>query len=202
MHYRQTHFLHAGIFLLLWASSLTAFNQPVTVLYPFSGKEEPSFNAFGDFRILPVELSKLRKSINRHSSGIIWYHRPDSAALTESEQSGKLISTLKNYVEGGGNLVLTMDALRWLPLLGLEPATPSVNYCDASDEGYGRKLGLHSYRSHPLFDSLCGGAYLYAPVTNMKVRRMGWFGTEIPAGKTVAVDWAYINLVESSKLVG
>ncbi|MBK7212772.1 MAG: hypothetical protein IPH88_05655 [Bacteroidales bacterium] len=149
-----------------------------------------------------VPMSKIsKKTPNPSEFRILCYHRPDSSTFTETESGKDLANSLRSYVEAGGNLLLTLDALRLLPGLGLESAEPRGNTVMAVDEGYGRKIGIHSYLSHPVFDSLFGGAYLYAPNTDVPCRRMGWFGNELPNGKTIAVDWAYIHLIESSKLV-
>ncbi len=143
----------------------------------------------------------LHKKAALDKNAILWYHRPDSAALSFEESSSRVIQQLKKYVEHGGCLILTLDALRLLRPLGLESVEPSHRYVSASDNGYGRKLGIHCFREHPLFDGLYGGAYLFAPDNDTRVRQTGWFGDDKPAGETVAVDWAYINLVEDNKLV-
>ncbi|MFA6483250.1 MAG: alpha-amylase family glycosyl hydrolase [Bacteroidales bacterium] len=140
------------------------------------------------------------KGLDRRGLGVVWYHKPDTL-LTAWDTSVQTISALKKYVEAGGNLFLSLDAVRLLPYLGVEKSAPRVNYVELKDEGNGRKLGLHGFRSHPVFDGLLGGVYSYAPKTDVKVRRVGWFGNELPQGKVVAVDWAYIFIYEDSKLI-
>ncbi len=140
--------------------------------------------------------SQILKTFN-----VLWYHRPDSSALTNSETDADFLRNLKNYVEHGGSLLLTLDAVKLLVPLGLEKQEPEVKYVQAIDEGYGRKLGLHSFRSHPVFEGLNGGAYIWAPLSDGKVRQLGYFGNSVPEGKAVAVDWAYITLKEDSKLM-
>jgi glycogen debranching enzyme len=136
------------------------------------------------------------KSIN-----VLWYHRPDSSALSAEEVNEKFTDNLKKYVESGGGLFLTLDAVKLSTALGLEKEKPGVEYAQAIDEGYGRKLGVHSFRSHPVFEGLNGGANIWAPVVDENVRQVGYFGNSIPLGKVVAVDWAYITLKEDSKLM-
>lgn len=133
---------------------------------------------------------------------IIWIHRPDSTDLTKEETDPKFIIALQNYVKSGGKLFLTLDAMKYLNLLGFESEQPTVKYADATDDGYGRRLGLHSYRSHPIFDGLNGGAYIFNPTKDLKTRQIGFFENSIPQkGKVVAVDWAYITLKEDAKLI-
>lgn len=137
--------------------------------------------------------------LNRFS--VIWYHRPDSSSLSNEEINPEVINLLKLFLESGGKLLLTLDAIKFVVPLGLEITEPKVNYVNAVDEGYGRKLGLHSFRSHPIFHGLFGGAYIWAPLNDQVNRQIGYFGESVPKGKVVAVDWAYITLKENSKLV-
>lgn len=133
---------------------------------------------------------------------LIWLHRADSTGFTKQESDPRLTNKLRQYVLEGGKIFLTLDAVRYLNLLGFETEIPTVNYADAIDDGYGRKLGLHSFRTHPIFDGLNGGAYMFNPTTDMKTRQIGFFGASTPQnGKVVAVDWSYITLKEDSKLV-
>ena len=132
---------------------------------------------------------------------IIWIHRPNSTELISQETDPRLISALQNYVKNGGNLFLTLDAMKYLNALGFESEKPQVRYAEAIDDGYGRKLGLHSFRSHSIFEGLNGGAYIFNPANDMKTRQLGFFDDSVPRnGKVVAVDWAYIMLKENSKL--
>jgi len=136
----------------------------------------------------------------KHKPDVIWYHQPDST-VDIAREAEKLAGPLKKYVEQGGSLLLTLDAVRLLPYLGVEKQAPAVNYTKLVDNGDGRKLGLHSFRSHPIFDGMLGGAYVYAPRVDVNVRRVGWFGDIVPEGKVIGVDWAYIFLHENTKLI-
>lgn len=151
-------------------------------------------------QVQEVSLAGLKKIRGPEDCGVIWYHKADTV-LTAADTSEQTIGLLKKYVEAGGSLFLTLDAVRLLPYLGVEKIAPTVNYVELKDEGNGRKLGLHGFRSHPVFDGLLGGAYTYAPKEDVKVRRVGYFGNVVPQGKVVAVDWAYIFIYEDSKLI-
>ncbi|MDO8549802.1 MAG: DUF4960 domain-containing protein, partial [Ignavibacteria bacterium] len=149
-----------------------------------------------------VTFSKIKSEsniLNRFT--IIWYHRPDSSSLSNEEIDPEVIMALKIFLENGGRLLLTLDAMKLVVPLGLETTEPQVNHVNAVDEGYGRKLGLHSFRSHPIFHGLFGGAYIWAPFEDQVNRQNGYFGESIPKGKVIAVDWSYITLKEDSKLV-
>ena len=200
-----------SVFLLWLIPGFTAAQQAIPVGFLGSGKAgelktecRAAFeflNASAEIKPGYLSLKQACRISEISKYPVIWYHRPDSSGLSSAETDPKFIESLKNYVQAGGNLLLSLDALRLLPLLGLEKTSPGARYVQAVDEGFGRKLGLHSFLQHPVFDSLNGGAYLFAPAADQPVRQMGWFGNTFPEGKTVAVDWAYITLIEDSKLL-
>jgi len=147
-----------------------------------------------------LDWSGLKNNAVPRDCRVLWYHKADTL-ITAADTSGRTIGELRKFVESGGNLFLSLDAVRLLPYLGLEKSPPTVSYTDLKDDGNGRKLGLHAFRSHPVFDGLLGGVYSYAPKEDVHVRRVGYFGNSIPDGKVVAVDWAYIFIYEDSKLI-
>ena len=95
-----------------------------------------------------------------------------------------------------------MQAAHLINTLGIETETIQDSTKTCIDDGYGRRLGFHAFREHPLFTGLNGGSYIQKPITDIKTRITGFFGPRIPArGKVIAVDWDYIFLREDSKLV-
>lgn len=133
---------------------------------------------------------------------ILWYHKSDILEIPEKLKQEKVIHFLQEYIQNGGNLILSQDAVKLLYDMQLEDKMPQVQYVQAKDEGYGRKLGLHSYREHPVFKSLHGGAYILNPELDTNIRQVGYFEKDDSLqGKAVAVDWAYINLMENKKLM-
>ena len=158
------------------------------------------FDLFSAEYITMKELEKQSKSIDRFS--LLWVHRPDSGALSDGQTNSQLIRILKSYTEHGGRLLLSLRALHYLNDLGFEsqPLQDSIKKC--SDDGYGRRLGFHAFREHPLFTGLNGGAYLCRPSSDLATGITGFFGNYIPQqGKVIAVDWDYIFLREESKMV-
>jgi glycogen debranching enzyme len=146
------------------------------------------------------ELEKQSKKINRFS--IIWIHRPDSIPFSDLETNPKMVRLLKSYIENGGKLLLSQQAVHYLNILGFEPKKLQDSTKRCTDDGYGRRLGFHAFREHPLFEGLNGGAYLCRPSIDMTARIAGFFGNDHPEkAKVVAVDWDYIFLREDSKLV-
>ncbi len=178
-------------------------------LLPYDQSNEESKNAFAFLKeingvsaefITIRELEKQAKKLSRFS--VLWFHRVDTTGFTVAETSEKLMEPLKKYVENGGRLLLTLQAVHYLNVLGFEPQRLTDSTKSCIDNGNGRKLGFHAFREHPVFGGLNGGAYISRPVTDITTRISGFFGDRIPQnGKVVAVDWDYIFLRENSKIV-
>ncbi len=133
---------------------------------------------------------------------VIWMHRSDTTPLLAAETNDKLVKALRLYVENGGRLLLTLQAAHYLNILGFEPLMLHDSTKSCVDGGYGRRLGFHAFREHPLFTGLNGGAYINRPSEDTTIRISGFFGLNVPQkGKVIAVDWDYIFLREDSKLV-
>lgn len=130
---------------------------------------------------------------------VVWVHQPNENNGNPSENW--IVPILTEYLKNKGNLLLTLYATQLITDLKIETNPPTVKQVDVIDEGYGRKLGMHAFIAHPLFEGMFGGAYLYSPLKDGTTEQTGYFDKNLPAnGKVVAVDWAYINLFENSKL--
>jgi glycogen debranching enzyme len=150
-----------------------------------------------------ITFTELRKhpDILNHFD-LLWFHRPDSTGFHDEETNTKILRIINKYLDNGGNLFLTLDAFKYIVPLGLETVPPRDSIKPCVDVGNGRKLGLHSFRQHPVFSGLNGGAYIWAPVRDLTTRITGYFGNIKPEkGKVIAVDWDYIFLREESKLL-
>ena len=146
------------------------------------------------------EFENQGKTNSRFSA--IWIHRPDTTVFAPAESDSKLVNALITYVDKGGNLWLTLQAAHYINLLGFETVELQDSTKICIDEGYGRRLGFHAFREHPLFDGLNGGAYICRPTVDITSRITGFFGVRLPRqGKVIAVDWDYIFLREDSRLV-
>lgn len=109
---------------------------------------------------------------------LVWWNRTDTTALTPDEISAG--PAFIRYIEKGGNVVLSMDAVRLGNAWGLEPNPVEENSWAAEDYGFGRKVGYHSYRSHPLFDGMHGGAYVWHGHQDNTCRVLGYSGDNAP----------------------
>lgn len=187
----------------------TLFSQLKIALLDNSKSNKDEFNSAFNFiknnkNFSAVKISfeeLLSNKLKKDNIPILWIHRVDSTEFNQNEIEEKFLASLKKFVADGGNLFLTIDALKYLNYLGVEKNIPQINYVDAIDDGYGRKLGLHSFLYHPVFHDLFGGAYIFNPIEDMKTYQVGFFNDESLQGKIIAVDWSYITLKEKSKLL-
>ncbi len=133
---------------------------------------------------------------------VIWVHIDDSVAIANIKISDDLKRAIQKLVQNGSGLLLSNDAARLIVDFGFETNTPETRSKEASDNGYGRMLGFHAFRNHPVFTGLNGGAYILKPQRNIRVRQTGYFDDDLPAqGKVVATDWDYIFLREQKKII-
>lgn len=135
-------------------------------------------------------------------TGVVIYHRSDSAAIDDNEIALKEL--LLPYVERGGSLLLAMEGVRLMNDWGIEPQPLETEYQDASDYGFGRAVGFHGYREHPIYDGLFGGAYVWKAKTDNQARTLGFSGKNLPraeGAKVLGINWAYIRYHEDRKLI-
>lgn len=133
---------------------------------------------------------------------ILWYHRPDTGWVEKMEK--EIGQAIKDYMTAGGEVLLSLDAVKLPYAWGIETVAPKVQHLQVIDEGYGRKLGYHAYRSHPVFQGLHGGAYVWHAKKDHMVRKLGYFEDQVPlasGAKVIGVDWSYITFHERSKLL-
>lgn len=133
---------------------------------------------------------------------VVWYHRPDSLPITEQEK--KMGGVLTKYVSDGGKLMLSMEAVRLLNEWGIEPEAIETTAFDARDDGFGRKVGFHAYREHPLFDKMFGGAYTWHGKEDNQCRVLGFFGDKKPLAqhaKVIGTLWEYIYYHPKDKVL-
>lgn len=113
-----------------------------------------------------------------NSYDLVWWHRSDTTAITPEEVAAG--PAFVRFMEKGGKLVLSMDAVRLANAWGIESNPVEENSWEAVDDGFGRKVGYHSFRSHPLFDGMHGGAYVWHGHEDNICRVLGYSGENAP----------------------
>ena len=133
---------------------------------------------------------------------LLWWHRTDTSAISKAEtEAGAAVSS---WLSKGGKAILSMDAVRLAHAWGLESGEVDCRYEDAIDDGFGRKVGFHAWRSHPLFDGLQGGAYVWHGHKDNRNRILGWFGDNMPkaeGSRIAAILWQLIFYHPEDKVI-
>jgi glycogen debranching enzyme len=130
----------------------------------------------------------------------LWYHRTDTAAFDNTEK--KSGETIRQFVQKGGNLFLSMEAVPLLNEWKIEPATIQSGQDTLKDEGFGRPAGFHAFKTHPLFHGMNGGVYTTKQKQDHIVRKHGYFGDAVPQkGMVAGIQWTYITFTEENKLL-
>lgn len=159
-------------------------------------------NLLDSEKAVSVEQVSINELSGLAGYDIVWYHRPDSLPVTDREQ--QMGDALKEYVSNGGKLILSMEAVRLLNAWQLEPEQIETSVFDATDNGFGRKVGFHAYREHPLFDKMFGGAYTWHGKEDNQCRVLGFFGDKKPQAENAQVIgtlWEYIYYHPKDKVL-
>lgn len=131
----------------------------------------------------------------------IWWVKDSEGITNEERMAGK---ELRQFVDAGGHLILSMSAVQLLNEWGIEKNKFEVREDTVRDEGFGRPLGFHGYQEHPIYDGLHGGAYIWKGETDNVVRKTGFFGSDLPdtsVCRVLGIGWSYITFHEDEKLV-
>jgi hypothetical protein len=143
----------------------------------------------------------------RKMPGVLWWHDGGDAGLASPLMTAEWTRAVRDYVDRGGILLLSLCAARYVVDLGLESTIPSVitgapwpeqNWA----EGYPDIRGFAVRGEHPLFEGLWGGAFTWSPA-----RGAPYAGTyfDLPAipreGRVLAVEREYLRINTSRPLI-
>jgi len=155
-----------------------------------------------EFNFIPISLKQLTSEfVKKNHLTHIWWLKDDQEIKANEKTAGPV---LKQFVQSGGNLVLSMEAVRLLNEWGIEKNKFEIKEDSVIDEGFGRPCGFHSYQSHPIYQGLHGGAYTWKGKADNLTRKIGFFENHIPdttIAKVIGIGWTYITFHEDEKLV-
>ncbi len=133
---------------------------------------------------------------------VLWIHIPDSTGYQEWLGDAQSMDAIKPLYSAGKKLLLTDYAALLPHQMGIEPQTPEVHLLDIKDDWLFDKKGFQSFRGHPLFAKMFGGAFVWDAYSDQKLPTIGFFGDNYPeAGKVVAMEKSYITIHQDRKLV-
>lgn len=199
--------------IIILFSGMAWASPPVKIALLVNGKKEQAIEytalqKFFDARQAEYTVQKITfdEVLNNKSKlddyQVLWYHRPDTLEVSSSEI--KLKDAVKSYLSKGGKMMLTLDAVKLLNAWEIEKTPVEVKHRTVVDEGFGRKLGFHGFRTHPLFSKMHGGAYIWQAKEDLTLRTLGFFDKNLPTAKDskiIGIDWAYITYDDKNKLL-
>ncbi len=163
---------------------------------------EEFLNNQKEFEVVKLSYDQvLDKSYQKFRLSHIWIHKLSPTLLQQEIVSGK---ELTNFVKSGGNLLLSMEAVSFLNKWGVEKNTLEVKTDTVKDEGFGRPLGFHAFKSHPVFKALNGGVYSWKGKKDHVIRKIGFFNDQLPdtsIARVIGIEWTYITFHEQNKLL-
>ena len=199
-------FLIISIFIFSQCSSLDSKINIGIIIIDENGTERDAVQSFFADKSSKYDVAYLNietfDAVSLNQFDLLWIHRPDSSEIQNQEK--RLRDKVTQYVSDGGKLFLSLDAVRLLNTWDIEPQTIDVSYREMIDEGYGRKVGVHAFRSHPIFTNLFGGAYIWHGKIDKKLRTLGFFSDKIPLAENshvIAVESVFITYFEDRKLL-
>ena len=146
---------------------------------------------------LVVERHTPTLPLKQEVPDVVWVHGP----IRPPEGMG-------SWLEQGGRLLATLDAVAIPAALGLEAIPPDESFRgiwrDADDEfwleefrsfkAYPHIRGLAAFGPHPLFAGLGQGTYTWAPTEREAFARLTYRHQRPAAGAVVAVERSFIHL--------
>lgn len=195
-----------GIVVFLFSCGNRA-NQQISVGYltvnkQFSAEDSSVYAwlaANPEFDPIVIKLNKSLDKINRVD--VVWIHIPDSLSYVKWEQQLEKLKPLKSFYENGGKLLLT-DFAACLPYeLRIESKKPAKRTEHIENYWMFDKRGLQSFRGHPIFKGLFGGAFIWDAFEDHDLTEIGYFDDNYPDnGKVVATGKSYVFIKEKKKL--
>jgi glycogen debranching enzyme len=164
-----------------------------------------SLQSFRPNRISFQSLNRKSK-ITTSPPHLLWWHFDSSRNIPPPSLNPEVISSLQDFVRGGGSLFLSLLAAQYVADLGFEDVRPNILTKGAWDEknwasDYPDIRGFGTFRGHPIFDGLPGGVYTWNPSMGDKWCGAFYDGTLPARGRVVAVDRQYIRLKEERRLI-
>jgi len=151
-------------------------------------------------RILSFEAIRKRPSTLRRLD-LLWWHFDSSKTLPPSALDPLVCDALRDYLEGGGALLLSLLAAQYPVDLGVEEVRPNVILRGPwSEESWTRDYpdirGFATYRGHPVFSGFLGGLYTWTPTVG-KNSAAAYYESILPKqGAIAGVEKLYITIDE------
>lgn len=156
-----------------------------------------------------VQLADLASS-RLPRNGVVWWHYSERRELPSDALRPATVTAVRQYLEEGGSILLSLVASLWTVPLGLETRppdqvgpVPGTDFARWPDNVEDRLLaGFRSYRGHPLLRRFWGGTYTATPHPDRTYAVSRYTGDNWPArGAVIAVQQRYIGIDPGQRTV-
>ncbi|MCP4725213.1 MAG: hypothetical protein GY863_09260, partial [bacterium] len=131
-----------------------------------------------------------------------WIDLPDEKVYESIRNDRVYSNIIREYYYSGGNVFLSNHASLLPEMMEIESNKPEVRTQSVTESGYGRKYGFQSFRGHPVFTGLFGGAYIIDKDIDTVEHRIGYFDGAGPVeGKVIGIEKAYVRMHQQNKLL-
>ncbi|MEN3038636.1 MAG: hypothetical protein ABDI07_05710 [Candidatus Kryptonium sp.] len=131
-----------------------------------------------------VEIEKILEE-NLNDFNIIWWHYDKKFTLPEFVRGEKFKAVIIDFLNRGGNLLLTLSAMKLLNDLGIEPVEPDFEGFELKSE---TPRGFACFFGHPVFRKLQNGADVFLTKQVDKFLTVAYVERTPEKLRTVAVE--------------
>lgn len=137
---------------------------------------------------------------------VVWWHFDSSITIPPLVLEPEILTTIKQYAEQGGSLLLSLLAAPYIVDLGFENSRPNFIAKGAWEqkswaEDYPDIRGFAGFQGHPIFDGLAGGVYTWNPSSGVDYSAALYDKTTPAKGSVVGVERLYIKLNEQWRII-
>ncbi len=197
--------LFVTILLSSWAYAGDAIHVGLVTTQQALSHEQKSvlnwLNQAKAFEVTTMPFSELSATPDG-SIDVYWFHIPDSSTYYDWMATNPELVKIKEAYENGGRLLLTNFASLLVHDCGIEDRRPEIRVEEIKDNWLFDKKGLQSWRGHPVFEGLFGGAFIWDTYEDHRLPRIGYFDEAFPEnGRVVAVEKSYITVHRTRRLM-
>lgn len=137
--------------------------------------------------VVKVEIDKITR-VKLDEFNIIWWHYEKNLKLPEIVKDENFKPAILNFINRGGNLLLTLSAVKLLNELQIEPVEPDFERVELYKPTTNVRKGFVSFLSHPIFKKLSNGVYTFSPSRGGKFLEVAYLNKNPENLKVIAVE--------------
>ena len=151
---------------------------------------------------VPRKVRIGEESTGRSETDVYWIHLPDSSSYERWTISKENLSVFASLFQHNVRFLLSGYAALLPYDAGIETQKPEIRRISIRDDWLFDQKGLQSWRGHPAFTGLFGGAFIWDGFEDHQLPLIGYFGSVFPTeGKVVAVEKSYITIHGDHRLM-